>query len=322
MNSSVSIVIPSYRSSYVADAVASAMEQSVEPYEIIVVDSSPESTLPSLNGCRDKITYYYQPPLGVSAARNFGIEKATGRYVALLDADDIWLPGKLEKQIDLLESNLAAGFSFSTVWNLVSTEQNAIPSEPFFPVMLREWMARNKQQKDAVSGWVYDLLLEVNCVATSSLVIRRDAFDEIGFFDESLKNAEDYELELRLAKQYPAVFISEPTSRYRVHDTGLSGAWSARSDLFYRTNINALEKHYQLFPSASVKRAIARTWASYALHLLFCGDPSSAAAYARRSFRLHPSLLALKLLAEASAPSAYRFVSSIIGKGAQRSRNS
>jgi glycosyltransferase involved in cell wall biosynthesis len=306
---SVSVIIPTYNSHYLREALDSVFAQSLLPSEIILVDSSPDSTLSTLKDYRDHIVYFHQSPQGVSAARNFGLQKAQGKYLALLDADDVWLADKLQKQVSLLERNQGIGFSFSTVWNLINGEQGKIPSEPFFPPALRRWIVKGIQHEGAVSGLAYDLLLDVNCIATSSLVIRRDAIDKIGLFDESLNNGEDYDFELRLAREFPALFITEPTSRYRVHEAGLSGIWMARSELFYQANLKVLEKHQRLYPSPVVKRAIACAYDDYALHRLKIGDSEMAATYAWRSLRTRPSLTAFKCYAEAVWPNAYSFLS-------------
>jgi len=315
MNSDVSVVIPTFHSPYLRNALESVFSQTWQPLEIVIVDSSPASTLPDIADCRDRVKYLFQSANGVSAARNFGIENAQGEMIALLDADDIWHERKLEKQVELLRTHPEIGFSFSAVWNLTDgAAPGMIPTEPFYPEALSKWISTNIQHEGAVSGSAYELLLEVNCIATSSLVIRRDAFETIGNFDESLKNAEDYEFELRLAERYPAVFISEPTSRYRVHDTGLSGEWTTRSELFHRTNLDALEKHYRLFPTRAVKRALAQTCSSYALHYLNLGDFRSASRYSRRSLEIYPSMRAFKHLAESISPKVYGFLSVIAGK--------
>jgi glycosyltransferase involved in cell wall biosynthesis len=311
----VSVVIPAYNSRYLREALDSVFAQTTPPSEIILVDSSPESTLASLNGYRDRVAYYYQTPRGVSAARNLGIQKAHGKYVAFLDADDLWLPEKLQKQVDLMECNPTHSFCFSTVWNLVEEEDGQIPREAFLPLALRQWMASNLQHEGAVSGSVYELLLEVNCIATSSLLIRRDVFETVGGFDEKLNHGEDYDFELRLARQFPAVYVTEPTSRYRVHNTGLSGGWSARSDLFYRANLSVLEAHYLSHPSTPLRKALARTCVGYATHCLKVGACGKSAAYARRSLQLVPSLAAFKCYTEAILPSTYQFLS---GRGRKR----
>jgi glycosyltransferase involved in cell wall biosynthesis len=310
---SVSVVIPAYNSRFLQAAIESVMAQTRAPSEILLVDGSPETTLAELSSYRHRISYYHQPPRGVSAARNFGIQKAQGRYIAFLDADDLWLPEKLEKQVDLLDRYPQIGFCFSTVWNLVEDTDSGVPREPFFPPELLRWMAANSPQDGAVSGSVYGLLLEVNCIATSSLLIRRDLFEAVGLFDESLKNGEDYDFELRLARSAPAFFTTPPTSRYRVHTGGLSGGWSGRSELFYRSNLTVLESHCRLYPSPEAKRALARTYAGYSLHCLKLGDRKTAAAYARRSLEVSPSLRALKCYVEAQSPRAYKFFSAWVG---------
>jgi hypothetical protein len=137
--------------------------------------------------------------------------------------------------------------------------------------------------------------------------------EPIGLFDESLSNGEDYEFELRLARQCPAVFVVEPTSRYRVHESGLSGNWSARSDLFYGANLRVLENHYRTYPSSSVKKAMAQTCAGYALYFLTAGDRQSAASYALRSFQLSASPRALKCYVQAVMPKSYRLLSALAG---------
>jgi glycosyltransferase involved in cell wall biosynthesis len=310
---SVSVVIPAYNSRFLQAALESVMSQTRAPSEILLVDGSPETTLAELSGYHDRISYYHQPPRGVSAARNFGIQKAQGKYIALLDADDLWLPEKLERQVDLLDRHEQIGFCFSTVWNLVEDTDSHVPREPFYPPELLRWMATNSARDGAVSGSVYGLLLEVNCIATSSLLIRRDLLEAVGLFDESLKNGEDYDFELRLARAAPAFFTISPTSRYRVHTGGLSGGWSSRSELFYRSNLTVLESHCGLHPSPEAKRALARTYAGYSLHCLKLGDRKTAAASARRSLGVSPSLRALKCYAEAQSPRAYKFFSAWVG---------
>jgi glycosyltransferase involved in cell wall biosynthesis len=310
---SVSVVIPAYNSQFLRVALESVMGQTRAPSEIILVDGSPEMTLAQLGNYRDQVAYYHQSPRGVSAARNFGIEKAQGKYVAFLDADDLWLPGKLQKQIDLLDRHPRIGFCFSTVWNLVEGDGSCIPREPFSPPVLLRWIAANASEDGAVGGSVYELLLEVNCIATSSLVIRRELFDTVGTFDESLKNGEDYDFELRLARSSLAFFMTEPTSRYRVHTAGLSGGWSSRSESFYQANLTVLESHYRLYPSPAVKRALAQTYAGYSLHCLKLGERKTAATYARRSLALEPSMRALKCYAEAQSPRAYKLLSGWAG---------
>jgi glycosyltransferase involved in cell wall biosynthesis len=311
MKGTVSVIIPVYHSSYLREALASVFSQTYRPWEIVLVDSSPESTLPQIQEYLGRIKYVYAEPRGVSAARNVGIKASTGDFVALLDADDLWTAGKLQVQVKAFQEFPQAGFSFSTVWNLVSGDDTHIPQEPFNPPALLEWIEKGQRGSCAIFGSVYDLLLKVNCVATSSLVIRRDIFEHIGFFDESFSNAEDYDFELRVSKHTPAVFVYEPMCRYRIHGSGLSGAWNERTRLFYETNIQVLHKHLREYPSKDLKAALARAYAGYGVSFLRSGVREHAADAAKKSLRFGVTVRALKVYGEARVPGPYATLSQI-----------
>lgn len=302
---SVSVIIPTYNSPYLPQAIESVFHQSHGATEIIVVDSSPEVTLEQIEDYFGRIRHISQPPRGVSQARNVGIVAAQGDYVALLDADDLWLPDKLHTQLSLLERYPEAGFCFSTTWNLLAVEDCAIPSEPYCPPELRSWIESKGQANGAVYGDVYELLLSVNCVATSSVVARKTAMVSVGLFDESLKNGEDYDFWLRLASACPAIYVCEPTCRYRVHSDGLSGTWGSRSELFYRANLRVLEKHFANVPSLMVRNALSRALADFANFQLKSARRIEAKRTALQSLRVRPNLKATQTYIELAFPKAY-----------------
>lgn len=313
MKGNVSVIIPVYHSSYVREALSSVFSQTHRPWETVLVDSSPESTLPQIQEYLGRIKYVSAEPRGVSAARNVGIKASTGDFIALLDADDLWAAAKLQVQVKAFQEFPQAGFSFSTVWNLVSGDDTHIPREPFNPPALVEWIEKGQRGSWAIFGSVYELLLRVNCIATSSLVIRRDIFEHVGFFDESFTNAEDYDFELRASKCAPAVFVCEPMCRYRIHGSGLSGAWNERTRLFYETNIQVLHKHLREYPSEVVKAALARAYAGYGLSFLRSGIRENAADAAKKSLRFGVTVPGLKVYGEAKVPGPYAVLSRIFG---------
>ena len=302
---SVSVIVPAFRSSYLRECLASIFTQTVLPTEVIVVDGSPDRTVPILEEFRSRIVHIEQPPRGVSAARNAGIEAAKGDYVAFLDADDLWLPEKLEYQLAGFLRFPDTVFSFCTVWNLTESSNPGIPDEPFFPPNLLAWLARSGENEGFATGSVYELILAGNCIATSSLMIRREALKKLSWFDERMRNGEDYEFELRLARTYPAVFVKHPLVRYRIHSAGLSGAWNERTDLFYRANIDALVKHYDQHPSAQVKSALARTYADRALFRLKERQYTEAHSLARTSLGIRLNQPAVRYYLEAKFPRVY-----------------
>ena len=156
----VSIIIPTYNSvSFVTEAIDSALNQTFQDFEILVIDdgSTDETKKVLTEKYGDSIKYLYKENGGVSSARNYGIEKAKGKYIALLDADDVWLPEKLEKQVILLESNGDIGLCYTgaiVVNDHLETKSYVDAEECFDPTI--------------------ELLLKMNILILSSAFIRKD----------------------------------------------------------------------------------------------------------------------------------------------------
>src|SRR5262245_25838031 len=114
----VSVIIPSYNSArFVSQAVRSVLEQTYSPLEIIVVnDGSTDDTVSVLDAYKGDIQIVHQANGGVSKARNRGIREAKGKFIAFLDADDQWLPSKIQKQIDCLRANPSAALVHSDIY--------------------------------------------------------------------------------------------------------------------------------------------------------------------------------------------------------------
>lgn len=203
----VSVIIPTYnRANYICEAIDSVIAQTCKDYEIIVVDDgSTDNTKDAIKKYDGKIRYIYQKNRGVAAARNAGIRQAVGRYIAFCDSDDIWLPLKLEKQLILFEENLMVGFvyCFMLVESKGALSKRILPSKP----------AQNFS----------DLLIYGAAIPLSSVVIRKEWLLEVGFFDESMKYVEDYDLWLRILLKYKEVkYIQEPLAIWRQHGDNIS----------------------------------------------------------------------------------------------------
>lgn len=199
----VSVIIPTYqRSHLVSQAIESVLAQTYTDYEIIVVnDGSTDNTKEVLAGFGDRITVIHQVNKGLSATRNTAIMAAQGKYIAFLDDDDIWLPDKLEKQIACLELQPNIGLVYSDIFYF--NDQGLLPH-----TYLQRYPAPPVQD-----NWV---LFVRNLIPTpSAVVMRRECFDEVGLFDETLKSCEDYDLWLRLTEKWPIHLLNEPLIRYR-----------------------------------------------------------------------------------------------------------
>lgn len=203
----VSVIMPVYNAgSVLRDAVESALEQTFGDLEILAIDDGSTDDSPAvLESYGESLRRFHQSNAGPAVARNRGILEARGDYLAFLDADDVWEPEKLEKQIDLLDSRPDAVLAYTD-----SRDQTE-----------RGLAAETRLSRYASSGGsdsVFEALLQRNFIHTSSVVVRREALARAGLFDPTLRGAEDLELWLRLALAGPFVAVEEPLTRYRRHE--------------------------------------------------------------------------------------------------------
>jgi glycosyltransferase involved in cell wall biosynthesis len=203
----ISVIIPSYNAArYLPQAIESVLAQSYRPFEILVIDDgSTDDTVSVLEKYRSSIRYFRQPNGGPARARNRGIAEARGRYIAFLDADDIWLPNKLSQQVQCLERNAEAALVHSDIYYL--DDETQLQS-------LRE------VGRASYVGNCYRLLLEHNRIIFSTVLVRRESLAQVGGFDEQIRHAstEDYDLVLRLGRRFPFAYIPEPLTVYRIHN--------------------------------------------------------------------------------------------------------
>jgi glycosyltransferase involved in cell wall biosynthesis len=316
----VSVIIPAFNSArYIGEAVDSVLRQTRPAEEIIIVDDGSTDDTRVIAAALP-VKYIYQKNAGPSAARNTGLRHATGELLAFLDADDLWLPHKLAAQLTAFENFPDAGFSFSTVWHLYAGTNPKISHDPYYPPQLAGWLRRKPIKDGGVYGSVYDLLLRKNCVATSSMVVRREIVERAGEFDTALWGCEDYDYWIRLARLAPAVFIEQPVSRYRIVDEGLSGAWNARYERFFQTAVQVVGAHMREHPSLTVRRAMGASLADYAFYCLVEGRISQARQLSGRSLKTYPTRKGLKTFCEALLPRAFSALSQIAHLGRYYSR--
>jgi glycosyltransferase involved in cell wall biosynthesis len=204
----VSVVIPAYNAArYLAAAVDSALQQTFRDVEVLVVDDGSTDDTPAvLSAYRSRIHVVRQANAGVARARNAGTEAARGRYVAFLDADDLWQPEKIEKQMAALAAALDRRACYSA-FTLVAADLTVLG------------VSRTARQASLVE----DLLLRGNVVGTPSTVVcERDLVREVGGFDPAQSLGADWDLWLRLALRTEFAYVAEPLIRYRIHDANMS----------------------------------------------------------------------------------------------------
>lgn len=205
----VSVVIPNFNyAKYVAQAIDSVLAQSYPEIEVIVVNNgSTDNSSEVLRAYGDRIRLIEQENLGQSGARNSGIKQARGEFVAFLDADDIWLPGKLEKQMKLFtrpEVGLVYG-GYRTVDTALRPLSTRIPR-------LRGRILRQFALGPGavISG------------GESTSVIRKEALDRIGPWDTELSISAGWDVYRRIASHYEIEVLAEPVMLYRQHGNNAS----------------------------------------------------------------------------------------------------
>ena len=204
----VSVIIPTYnRKNLLKRALHSVSNQTFVPQEIIVVDDG------SSDGTKDwvleqfpDVRYIYQDNSGVSSARNSGIKEAIGSWIAFLDSDDEWMSNKLEQQKGIINS-------FQEAWLCHTNE-----------IWIRNGVRVNQMKKhQKYGGNVFENCLDICRISPSSVLIKKEVFEMVGLFDESLKVCEDYDLWLRITSVLPVIFLDEPLiTKYGGHSDQLS----------------------------------------------------------------------------------------------------
>ena len=216
----VSAVIPTYNSlDLLESAVASVEAQTYREFEIIVVDDgSTDGTPEWAQENARRITCYRQGNQRQAAARNQGARQARGEFLAFLDADDVWLPNKLEIQVEAAQRNPSASFVFSDGYRIVSRAAygDLLPLLATSPRLASLYVR-------PPAHLTFNLQFRVNCVATSSVLVGRDLFWRVGAMP-NIAQAEDYALCCLLLLQSPAVYVDEPLMAYRVHGQNTSSS--------------------------------------------------------------------------------------------------
>lgn len=208
----VSVVIPTNRGGpYLAEAVASLRAQTVPVSEIILVDDgSPDPGLAEVARAMD-VAYIRQESSGISIARNRGVEAATGNWVAFLDDDDVWHPARIERQLDALVDQPNAVAAYTGGWYMDSAGT----------VFGQGWPARAAASTALLKG-------TVPLPRVTTLLVRRDAYREVGGCQSQMEPAEDVHLTLRLLQRGEFAAVDQALVGYRRHsgnvtNRGLAG---------------------------------------------------------------------------------------------------
>jgi glycosyltransferase involved in cell wall biosynthesis len=202
---SVSVVIPVFNAARHLDAtLASVFAQTFTNLEIVAVDDgSADRSLEILARHGDRVRLVQQANAGSAVARNRGVEEARGTWIAFLDADDLWSPDKVQRQLDECRE-LPWSYTDSVFLGGVNDGR------------------RDSELSGKPRGHVLEALVRGNFISTSTVMIRREVFLASGGFDASLRSIQDWECWIRIAAAHPIGYVDAPLMKYRVHSTSTS----------------------------------------------------------------------------------------------------
>ncbi len=271
----ISVLIPTYNRAFIiGKTIDSVLQQTYGDFEIIVVDDgSTDHTRETLKPYQDRIIYEYKENGGISSARNRGLGIARGEYIALLDSDDFWKPEKLQKQMECFEAHPEYGLvATRCVTNTVDRDFNTIQID--------------KIRRSGKSGWVYRDLFFRNFIRTSSVIIKKECFDKVGGFDETLPRCNDVDMWLRIAKEYPVGFINDVLTVYTRRPKEIRYDNIEGRKMWLRV----LEKNYDpgLIPKSSYKKRMARIYTHIAENSLKNGNREEGEKALRKALSLYP----------------------------------
>lgn len=292
----VSVIIPTYNyGAYIGECLDSVLGQHFNDYEVLLADDGSKDDTPQIvERSRAKfggrLNYMrYGENQGVYRVRNLALRAARGRYIAFLDADDIWEPQALAELVAHMETH--------------PDDKLAYANTKFFYSDSKKELGHNfgaGSRKTPHRGRCADkLFLEGNFIPFMTTILRREVFDEVGLFDETLKVGGDYDLFLRVACLYPVGYVDKVLCRVRRHDRNLS----FKTQLQSISQIRVLKKAAKFFlrhgyavDPAGVRRRWAQIYYEFGIALFLKGKPKQARLAFRKYLSLKPSFFSNKIL--------------------------
>lgn len=290
MPSLVSAIIPAYNCGrFVAEAVQSVLDQDYPAKEVIVInDGSADDTLSVLRGFGSAIHLIDQKNGGPPAARNAGLQAVRGDYIAFLDADDVWLPGKLAAQVAYLEANPDVGTVFMA-WQVWRPDADGRFRKP-----VSDAASPDLSIDEIRSGWLYNRLLFDCEILTTTVMLRSSIVRKIGAFDTTMFNGDDYDYWLRASRVAEIHKLKRVGALYRMLSDSISHRPRERN-FEYEVIRKAIDRWGLVGPDGTVtnrdaidqrlEQLVFRHGYAHFHH----GDPQLAFSAFRQMLRQHPT---------------------------------
>ena len=243
----VDIIIPSFNAAhYLPFAIESVMAQTYEDWRIILIDDgSTDNTKEMLSSFMrrlgPKLTYIKKANGGLPAARNTAICNSTAEFLALLDADDVWLPFRLEESLKAFRDNPDVGLAYGYVSRIDANGALGTTHDQ-----------KKKHDRGRIAPYIYMRAIDLPC---PTVTFRRRCVDEVGLFDERLRATEDRDLWFRIASRYDVALVPKVIAYYRSSPQ----AMTTDPDRMLKAQLQFLEKHFGTAGCGKRERRVARS---------------------------------------------------------------
>ena len=280
----VSVIIPTCnRVDLLKKALDSVLSQTYQNIEIVIVDdASSDETPVYCNSLNNERIFYYRlsSAKGGNHARNFGVEKSKGQFIAFLDDDDEWQPTKLSEQIRILINNRSIGLVYTGA-NVINVHHNV------------NYKITPKKRGDLS----HSILTYNHIGTTSSVMMRRSVFSDAGMFDISMPQLQDYDLWIRVCQICNIDYIEKPLINYYVHNSDSQVTTSVEKN---KSSIEMIDKKYEhlllKLTNRERKERFCQRYNAMGKRKLKNSESKEARRYFIKSFLSHPNLLSVKLL--------------------------
>ena len=289
MSKDISVIIPNYNCrDFLPKAINSVLQQTGFNIEILIIDDgSDDGSLEWLEYAErayNQVRVIRQERKGVVSARNTAIQKANSEYIAFLDADDYWLPNKLEPQLKYMRTHKSCVLSFTNYQHVDLDYQPIIDCFSFWPEFAKQYTSAGLEYKAIHEP--LNVLLQANVIGTSAVIVRRDAIIKAGGFDPTLRSASDWDCWLRLALCGEVAFSEQITMDYLMRPNSITANRINRLEAMDEI-IHRMGEH----PSVTAKtkqRAHALLTEFYGEYYRELGEKNKAFMHALRALYLHP----------------------------------
>ncbi len=290
----ISVIIVTYNyGKFIKDALESILRQSFTDYEVIVVDDGStdntsaivDSWIIPFNG---RLRYFRKDNEGVAMARNYGISKARGEYVAFLDADDVWFKDTLKKLLSCIEKNPDCGLVYGNV--------------EFYNRALRRAIGQRFPGMAAIAheGKCFDkLFIYGNFIHTSTSLVRRCCFDEVGIFDRRFKCGEDLDMWIRMTSMFKVKYLDELLAKVREHQTSLSFSFHSanKSVVLMTRKLSSLIPDFRsIIGEEQVRSKLYTAYYTIGAHYILEGQNKRGRLWMRKAMKIDPWLFKNKIL--------------------------